>query len=103
MAWNPYTDQKNRAYSSILTTLFPEQTKTIPRILVWSIVFMMDLILCVGGAVYFGLLQFEKYNSSNSMMLSAGILVVAIIGVFWMQGKIWYATVNAIKKAKELG
>ena len=26
MAWNPYTDQKNRAYSHILTSLFPEQT-----------------------------------------------------------------------------
>ena len=44
MGWNPYQDQKNRAYSSILTTLFPEQTKTIPRILVWGIIFLVDLI-----------------------------------------------------------
>ena len=45
MGWNPYQDQKNRAYSSILTTLFPEQTKTIPRIIVWSFIFLADLIV----------------------------------------------------------
>ena len=103
MAWNPYTDQKNRAYSSILTTLFPEQTKTISRIIIWSIIFMVDLIFGIGGAAYFGLLQFGNYSSTNSMMLSAGLLIVAIIGIFWLQGKIWYAIVNAIKKSKELG
>jgi len=103
MSWNPYTDQKNRAYSSILTTLFPEQTKTISRIIAWSIIFMVDLILGIGGAAYFGLLQFGNYSSTNSMMLSAGLLIVAIIGIFWLQGKIWYAIVNVIKKSKELG
>ena len=55
MVWNPYSDQKNRAYTGILTSLFPEQTKTLPRILVWSIIFLADLILGIGGAVYFGL------------------------------------------------
>ena len=103
MGWNPYTDQKNRAYSSILTTLFPEQTKTISRIIVWSIIFMVDLILGIGSASYFGILQFGNYSSTNNMMLSAGLLIVAIVAVFWLQGKIWYAIVNTIKKSKELG
>ena len=102
MAWNPYTDQKNRAYSSILTTLFPEQTKTIPRIIVWSIIFMFDLIIGIVGAVYFGLLQFGNYRSSNEMMLVAGILVGVIVGVFWLQGKIWFAIVKRIQKRKAL-
>ena len=102
MAWNPYTDQKNRAYSSILTTLFPEQTKTIPRIIVWSIIFMFDLIIGIVGAVYFGLLQFGNYRSSNEMMLVAGILVAVIVGVFWLQGKIWFAIVKRIQKRKAL-
>ena len=64
---------------------------------------MVDLILGIGGAAYFGLLQFGNYGSTNSMMLSAGLLIVAIVGVFWLQGKIWYAIVNAIKKRKERG
>ena len=101
MAWNPYTYQKNRAYSSILTTLFPEQTKTIPRIIVWSIIFLFDLIIGIVGAVYFGLLQFGNYRSSNEMMLAAGILVVAIVGVFWLQGKIWYAIAKLFTKKEE--
>ena len=94
MAWNPYTDQKNRAYVSILTSLFPEQTKTLPRILVWSLIFLIDLILGICGGVYFGLLEFGKYRSQNQMMLSAGLLIAAIVGIFWLQGKIWYSLAN---------
>ena len=101
MAWNPYTDQKNRAYSSILTSLFPEQTKTIPRIIVWSIIFMFDLIIGIVGAVYLGFLQFGNYRSSNEMMLVTGILVAAIVGVFWLQGKIWYAITKLFAKKEE--
>ena len=103
MGWNPYTDQKNRAYSSILTTLFPEQTKTIPRIIVWSIIFLLDLILGVVGAMYLGVFQPDKFNNTNGMMLGAGLLIVAIVGVFWLQGAIWYSIVKAVKKSKELG
>ena len=96
MAWNPYTDLKNRAYSGILTSLFPEQTKTLPRILVWSIIFLLDLILCIAGAFHFGLLDFGG-------KLGAGLLVAAIVGIFWLQGKIWYAIVRFFRKRNELG
>ena len=102
MAWNPYSDQKNRAYSGILTSLFPEQTKTLPRILVWSIIFLADLILCIGAAVYFGLLDFEKYSSQNSMRLATGLMIVAVIGIFWLQGKIWYGIVRFFRKKNDL-
>ena len=73
MAWNPYTDQKNRAYQGILTSLFPEQTKTFPRIIVWSLIFLADLILGIGGATYFGLLRFDEFQSQNQMMLTSGL------------------------------
>ena len=102
MGWNPYTDQKNRAYSNILTTLFPEQTKTIPRIIVWSIIFMIDLIVGVVGAMHFGILQPERFNNSNALMVGAGILILVIIGVFWLQGVIWFGIVKAIKKRNQL-
>lgn len=94
MAWNPYSDQKNRAYHSILTSLFPEQTKTFPRIIVWSLIFLTDLILGIGGATYFGMLRFDEFQSQNQMMLSSGLAFVAIVGIFWLQGKIWYSLVN---------
>ena len=102
MAWNPYTDQKNRAYQSILTTLFPEQTKTVPRIIVWSIIFLVDLILGIGGAAYYGLLQFDKFRTSNELMLAGGLLVLVIAGVFWLQGFLWYKIVNFFRNRNQL-
>lgn len=90
MAWNPYTDQKNRAFSSILTTLFPEQTKTLPRILVWSFIFLLDLTLGVVAAFHYGL--------HDTFLLLAGI-----IGVFWLQGVIWYSIKKLFKRRKEIG
>lgn len=89
MKWNPHQDMENRAYSSILTTLFPEQTKTLPRIIVWSIVFLLDLILVVGYAVHLGLLQFENYTSMNQMFLPVILLFIVLLAIFWLQGFIW--------------
>ena len=102
MAWNPYSDQKNRAYQSILTSLFPEQTKTFPRIIVWSLIFLTDLILGIGGATYFGMLRFDEFQSQNQMMLASGLAFVAIVAVFWLQGKIWYGLVNYFKNRNKL-
>ena len=95
MGWNPYTDQKNRAFSGIVTSLFPEQTKTIPRIIVWSIIFLLDLILGVAGAFRFGLL-------SAGGKWGTALLVAAILGLFWLQGKLWYAVVNYFHRRNAL-
>lgn len=80
MKWNIYQDKENSAYSSILTTLFPEQTKTIPRILVWSLIFLADLILVAVGAYRFDLLD----SGSHALLLLA-----VLLGIFWIQGQIW--------------
>ena len=95
MGWNPYTDQKNRAFSGILTSLFPEQTKTLPRILVWSVIFLLDLSLCIAGAFHYDLLD-------HSGKLGAALLVAAIVGIFWLQGRIWYGIVHSFLKRNEL-
>lgn len=82
MKWNPYQDHQNRACSNLLTMLFPEQTKTIPRILIWSVIFLADLVLIVGGAFSQGLIPSEA--RSVSILLPA-----AVIGLFWLQGYLW--------------
>lgn len=84
MAWNPNTDLKNRAFSGILTTLFPEQTKTLPRILVWSVIFFLDLILGASVAYHYG-----WFASGDHSHWRTAVLLVAIIAVFWVQGYIW--------------
>jgi len=94
MAWNPYQDQKNRAYSSIVTTLFPEQTKTMPRIIAWSIIFLLDLIGVIGSAFYFGLIE-------NFSKIAAGLLIIACIALFWLQGRLWYAVAKLFTKKEE--
>lgn len=80
-SWRPYQDQHNSAYVSILTSLFPEQTKTIPRIIVWSIIFLLDLTVGIVGGQYLGLM---------ATRLGSVAVMVAIFGGFWLQGKIFY-------------
>ena len=94
MAWNPYTDQKNRAYSGILTSIFPEQTKTIPRIIVWSIIFLADLLIVFGIAYEYGLP--DGFSKFTTFMLSLACAVL-----FWLQGKIWYAIAKLFTKKEE--
>lgn len=103
MKWNTHQDVQNRAYVGILTSLFPEQTKTLPRIIVWSIVFLLDLILVVAASVHFGLLQLGQYNSMRNMTLPGILLLAALFGIFWLQGFIWYGIVNYFRKRNELG
>ena len=92
MAWNPYTDQKNRAFSSILTTLFPEQTKTLPRILIWSIIFFLDLTIGIFAAVHFGLLTPGRFRDSNTMTRCSFLVLAAIFAIFSSKYKYWHHT-----------
>ena len=103
MNWNTHTDVKNRAYSSILTTLFPEQTKTIPRIIVWSIIFLLDLTLVIVGVRHLGWLDFAQFTSMRDLTLPGILLLAVIFGIFWLQGFIWYGIVNFFQKRNELG
>lgn len=101
MAWKPYQDQENRAYSHILTTLFPEQTKTLPRILVWSMIFLLDLIVIVFCAYYFGFLPFDGCSNRNHLKSGSILLLASIIGLFWFQGWLWGCVCRLWKKWRE--
>jgi hypothetical protein len=95
---NPYTDQKNSAYSGMLTALFPEQTKTVPRIVVWSLVFIMDLALVIGGSFCCGVTVVGMNGKWIGMLL-----IAAVVLLFWLQGKIWYGIAGYFQKRNELG
>lgn len=79
-----HQDQENRAYSHILTTLFPEQTKTVPRIIVWSIIFLIDLILVCWGCYRLGILE-----SLFQHKILTALPFAAVFGIFWLQGYLW--------------
>ena len=93
MAWDPYRDKKNHAYAGILTTLFPEQTKTVPRIVVWSVIFLLDLILGISGAYHYGILSLDYPSKWMSL-----VVIVGIVAVFWLQGVLWGAFMKFLKK-----
>lgn len=82
MKWNPYQDMENRAYSRILTTLFPHQTKTLPRILVWSVIFLIDLTVVAFG-------EFRLDLIPDGWKPGFLLLLAAVFGLFWLQGRIW--------------
>ena len=64
----------------------------------WSIIFLLDMILGVVGAVYFGLLQPERFNSSHQAKLGVILLIVAIVCVFWLQGVVWFTIIKIFQK-----
>ena len=99
---NWYKDRTIQSDACIFRSLFPEQTKTIPRIILWSIIFLADLILGIGGAAYHGLLQFDRFRTTNEMMLAGGLLMLVIVGIFWLQGFVWYKIVSYFKKRNQL-
>ena len=98
MAWNTHTDWQNRGYISILTTLFPEQTKPLPRIIVWSIIFLIDLTVCIFGAFQLGLFQLENHSNTNQTALASLLLILGIIFLFWLQGVLWSAVTKLFRK-----
>ena len=79
-----YQDLENHAYTNIVKSLFPEQTKTVPRIIVWSIIFLTDLILVFWGCYHWGLLEMMF-----GQKLLAIIPLAAVLGIFWLQGYFW--------------
>ena len=91
MAFRPYRDQEIRGYSSLLRSFFPEQFKTVPRTIVWSIIFFLDLTVVVLAGYYWGLL------SSGNTKLNLFLCLAAVFGLFWLQGFVWYKFVKLFR------
>lgn len=91
MAWKK--DGQIRVEVALFQSIFPEQTKTFARTVVWSIICLADVILCVGGAFYFGVLSLEKSSKWNIV-----VILIIVIAIFWLQGKIWYSIMKIFRK-----
>lgn len=91
MAW--HKDKEIKADISIFRSLFPEQTKTPTRIVIWSIVLFVDVIICVFGAFYLGIISSDHF--SKWMMI---LILVAAILLLWIQGVIYGAIAKRFKR-----
>lgn len=70
-----------------LSGMLPEHTKTIPRIIIWSIIFIADLILAAAAAFRLGLLLPE--SSSLEELLYLGFLFAVAGALFWVESFLW--------------
>lgn len=70
-----------------LSEWFPEQTKTIPRIIVWTIIFIGDVVLVFWLMSHLGvdILSFQ-YKLQGVMIM---LYLVAALVVFWLETVIY--------------
>lgn len=92
---NMYTDKKNAAYSRGLVSMFPEQTRTIPRTIVWGLIFLLDLVGAAYIAFQWGL--WDWFPDSMGNYLQVGIIAGASVFLFWLEGKIFYTIANLFR------
>ena len=66
---------------------FPEQTKSIPRIILWTIVYILDVIL-----VFFlaGMLGFSIVGIPYQIQtVIAGLYLIVALVLFWMEASLY--------------
>ena len=89
---NPYTGKW-------LRECFPEQTKSVKSILIWSIVFLADAALVFWGAFKLGLnLMGLRYQLISVV---ASLLLVVALGLFWVETEIYNRILSNYRKTLE--
>ena len=79
--------------------LFPNQTKNIPTILVWSVIFILDIVL----VFYLTSLMGITLPGMPVKKMSFFVLLycVAAFAIFFAEAKLWDAICSKSKKIKE--
>ena len=79
---------------------FPEQTKSIPSILCWMVVFILDTVLVFWLANAFGIDILAMRPQYRKVMVILYLLIALV--VFWLETAIYNRIVAAIRKSKTL-
>ena len=91
MAYNTVKDQQIRGYVSLLRGLLPEHTRTLPRIIVWSVVFLIDLVL--GGLA--------MYYAQTTLGMEPNVAALIFFGVaagsFGLESVIWLLALRLLR------
>ena len=76
--------------------LFPNQTKNVPSILVWSMIFIVDLasVLWLTDFVGITMLQMQPQIRTFVILLCA----IAAFALFFLEAKVWDRICSKIKK-----
>ena len=91
MAWNK--DRQIKADVSVFRSIFPEQTKTPIHIVIWSIILLADIMFCVLGALFLGIINLENFSK-----WTIALVLVTSVALFWLQGIIFGAIAKLFKR-----
>ena len=91
MSWQ--RDREIQSDVNLFKSIFPEQTKSTTSIVVWSIIFLVDLILCVAGAFYFDMINIETFSKWTIIMVMGSVVII-----FWIEGMLWRTITKFLNK-----
>ena len=83
-----------------LRELFPEQTKSVPSILVWAVVYIVDVVLVFRLASALGIRITEL--EYRLMTVVAGLYMIIALVVFWLETVIYGWIVKKIRQSRTL-
>ena len=90
---HPYTGKWLREW-------FPEQTKNIPSIILWTIVYILDAVLVFWLAHALGIDLLKVPYRLQSVL--AGVYLVIALGLFWVETAIYNRVATALRKRNTL-
>ena len=82
-----------------LREVFPEQTKSVKSILIWSLVFIADIALVFLVAVKLGL-NLTEIPYQFSRVLSGVFIAVALL-LFWLETAVYNKILSTYRKTLE--
>ena len=71
--------------------LFPEQTKTVPRTICWSIILLLNVAAVCLLTIRWNLADFIDYK------LLPILIIAAVFFLFWLEGFIFYRIRNLFR------
>lgn len=72
-----------------LRELFPEQTKSIPAIIIWTIVFLADAALVFAAAGYLGFSILGSDFTAKERTLILGLYLIIALVLFWAETAVY--------------
>ncbi len=82
----------------LLRQTFPEQTKTVPRIILWTLVFLLDAGLVIWAAVALGLISGAIAYRTQSLIV--GLILAVSLGLFSLEVWVYNRIARAIRRKK---
>ena len=89
---HPYTGKWLREW-------FPEQTKSVKSICIWTLVYIVDMVLvfCLAAKLGIDLMQLPYRLTS----VVAGLYLIIALGLFWVQTAIYNKLLSNYRKTLE--